>query len=64
MFADFLIALIMLTNFTLVVTNRVDKAIQLAVLQGIILGVLPMTMGLWRVPHIVLMSAAAVAVKG
>jgi hydrogenase-4 component E len=64
MLADFLIALIMLTNFTLVVTNRINKAIQIAVIQGVILGVLPLTMGLWRIPHIVLMSAAAVAVKG
>jgi hydrogenase-4 component E len=64
MLADFLIALIMLTNFTLVVTNRINKAIQVAVLQGVILGVLPLAMGLWRIPHIVLMAAAAVAVKG
>lgn len=62
--ADVLIALIMLTNFTLVVTNRIQKAIQLAVLQGIILGLLPLAMGLWRVPHIVLMCVAAIAVKG
>ena len=33
MLADFLVALIMLTNFTLVVTNRINKAIQIAVLQ-------------------------------
>jgi hydrogenase-4 component E len=64
MLADFLIALIMLTNFTLVVTNRINKAIQVAVIQGVILGVLPLAMGLWRIPHIVLMAAAAVAVKG
>jgi hydrogenase-4 component E len=64
MLADFLIALIMLTNFTLVVTNRINKSIQVAVLQGVILGVLPLAMGLWRIPHIVLMAAAAVAVKG
>lgn len=64
MLADFLVALIMLTNFTLVVTNRINKAIQIAVLQGIILGVMPLAMGLWRIPHIILMSAAAVAVKG
>jgi hydrogenase-4 component E len=64
MLSDFLIALIMLTNFTLVVTNRINKAIQVAVLQGVILGVLPLAMGLWRIPHIVLMAAAAVTVKG
>lgn len=64
MLADFLVALIMLTNFTLVVTNRINKAIQIAVFQGIILGVMPLAMGLWRIPHIILMSAAAVAVKG
>jgi len=64
MLADMLIALVMLTNFTLVVTNRINKSIQVAVLQGVILGVLPLAMGLWRIPHIVLMAAAAVAVKG
>jgi len=64
MLADVLIALVMLTNFTLVVTNRINKSIQVAVLQGVILGVLPLAMGLWRIPHIVLMAAAAVAVKG
>jgi hydrogenase-4 component E len=64
MLADVLIALIMLTNFTLVVTNRIQKAIQLAVLQGIILGLLPLAMGLWRIPHIILMSVAAIVVKG
>ena len=64
MLADILIALIMLTNFTLVVTNRINKAIQMAVLQGVLLGLLPLAMGLWRIPHIVLMAAAAVAVKG
>ena len=36
----------------------------MAVLQGVLLGVLPLAMGLWRIPHIVLMAAAAVAVKG
>ena len=64
MLADFLIALIMLTNFTLVVTNRISKAIQVAVFQGVMLGVLPLAMGLWRIPHIILMSVAAVTVKG
>jgi hydrogenase-4 component E len=64
MLSDFLIAMIMLTNFTLVVTSRINKAIQLAVLQGVILGVLPLAMGLWRIPHIILMAAAAVTVKG
>ena len=64
MLADFLIALIMLTNFSLVTTSRINKSIQFAALQGVLLGLLPLTMGLWRIPHIVLMAAAAVAVKG
>lgn len=64
MLSDFLIALVMLTNFTLVASNRINKTIQVAVLQGVILGLLPLAMGLWRIPHIVLMAAAAVTVKG
>jgi hydrogenase-4 component E len=64
MLADFLIALVMLTNFTLVASSRINKTIQAAVMQGVILGLLPLAMGLWRYPHIVLMAAAAVTVKG
>lgn len=64
MLADFLIALIMLTNFTLVTASRINKAVQVAVLQGVLLGALPLAMGLWRHPHIVLMAAAAITVKG
>lgn len=64
MLSDFLIALTMLTNFSLVTTSRINKAIQIAVVQGILLGLLPLTMGLWRIPHIVLMAALAVTVKG
>ncbi len=64
MLSDSLIALIMLTNFSLVTTSRINKAIQIAVLQGIILGLLPLAMGLWRIPHIILMAAAAITVKG
>lgn len=64
MLAGFLIALTMLTNFALVTTSRINKAIQIAVIQGIILGVLPLAMGLWRIPHIVFMAVLAVSVKG
>ena len=49
---------------SLVAANRIDKAIQTAVLQGVLLGLLPLAMGLWRIPHIVLMAAATIAVKG
>lgn len=61
---DFLIAWIMLTNFTLVATSRINKAIQVAAAQGILLGLMPLPMGLGRHPHILVMSAAAIAVKG
>jgi len=64
MFCDSLIALTMLTNFALVTTSRVAKVIQLAVLQGIILGALPLAMGLGVHPHILAMALCAVAVKG
>lgn len=63
MFRDFLIALIMLTNFTLVATSRINKAIQLTVVQGVLLGLLPIAMGLGRHVHILLMVAAAITVK-
>jgi hydrogenase-4 component E len=64
MLADLLIALVLLTNFTLVSASRINKTIQVAVFQGVLLGLLPLAMGLWREPHIVLMAASAVAVKG
>jgi len=63
MFRDFLIALLMLTNFTLVATSRINKAIQVTVIQGVILGMLPIAMGLGRHVHILLMVAAAITVK-
>ena len=64
MLTDLLIALIVLTNFTLVATSRISKAIQVAVIQGVLLGLLPLAMGLGRHLHIVLMVAAAITVKG
>jgi hydrogenase-4 component E len=64
MLRDLLIALIVLTNFTLVATSRIEKAIQVAVLQGVLLGLLPLAMGLGHHWHILLMVVAAVAVKG
>jgi hydrogenase-4 component E len=64
MLRDFLIALIVLTNFTLVATSRINKAIQVAVLQGVLLGLLPLAMGLGGKLHILLMVASVVTVKG
>ena len=64
MLTDLLIALIVLTNFTLVTTTRINKSIQVAVVQGVLLGLLPLAMGLGRHLHILLMVAAAVGVKG
>jgi hydrogenase-4 component E len=61
---DFLIALIILSNFTLVATSRVNKSIQIAAVQGVLLGLIPLAMGLGRHVHILLMVAAAIAVKG
>ncbi len=63
MFRDFLIALLMLTNFTLVATSRINKAIQVTVVQGVLLGLLPIAMGLGRHVHILLMVGAALTVK-
>ncbi|WP_306602016.1 hypothetical protein [Geothrix sp. 21YS21S-2] len=64
MLCDLLIALTMLTNFALVTSSRVAKVVRLAVIQGIILGSLPIAMGLGRHPHILLMAVSTVAVKG
>ena len=64
MLTDLLIALIVLTNFAMTVTSRINKAIQTAVVQGVLLGLLPLAMGLGRHPHIVLMVASTVTVKG
>ena len=61
---EFLIALTMLTNFALVATSRINKAIQLAVVQGVLLGLVPLAMGLGRHLHILAVALAAVAVKG
>ena len=64
MLSELLIALIVLTNFTLAVTSRINKAIQVAVIQGVLLGLLPLAMGLGRHLHILFMVAATLAVKG
>ena len=61
---DLLIALTMLSNFSLVATSRVSKAIQFAVFQGVLLGLMPLAMGLGRHFHILLLALAAVVVKG
>lgn len=60
---EFLIALTILTNFAMVATSRVNKAIQLAVVQGILLGLIPLAMGLGRHVHILFMVIAAIVVK-
>ena len=61
---DFLIALTILSNFVMVATSRVNKAIQIAVVQGVLLGLIPLAMGLGKHLHILFMVAAAIAVKG
>ncbi|MDR3683384.1 MAG: hypothetical protein P4L11_06625 [Geothrix sp.] len=61
---DVLIALTILSNFVLVATSRVNKAIQVAVIQGVLLGLIPLAMGLGRHPHILVMVAATITVKG
>jgi len=64
MFCDFLLALAFLTNFALAVSGRINKVIQIAIFQGVLLGLIPLAMGLGRHPHIIFMALAAVAVKG
>lgn len=64
MLCDLLIAITLLTNFALSSMSRIDKVIQMAVLQGIILGLMPITMGLGNHFHIVVMSICAIVVKG
>lgn len=64
MLSDLLLALILLTNFALVAMSRINKVIQMAVTQGVILGLLPVAMGLGRHPHILVMALIAVVVKG
>ncbi len=64
MLHDLLIALTMLTNLTLVATSRIRKCVQVAALQGVLLGLLPLTLGLGRHWHILLMAVAAAVVKG
>ncbi|WP_005033567.1 hypothetical protein [Holophaga foetida] len=64
MFCDFLLALAFLTNFSLAVSGRINKVIQMAVFQGVLLGLMPIAMGLGRHFHILLMALAAIVVKG
>ncbi len=62
MFHDLLLAMVMLTNFALVATSRIGKSIQVAAIQGILLGLLLLTVGHgW---HLVLMAIAAGILKG
>jgi hydrogenase-4 component E len=61
---DFLIALTLISNFMLVATSRVNKAIQIVVIQGVLLGLIPLAMGLGKYFHILLVVLAALVVKG
>ncbi len=61
---DFLIALTLISNFMLVATSRVNKAIQIVVVQGVLLGLIPLAMGLGKYFHILLVVLAALVVKG
>ena len=61
---DLLLALIMLTNFALVATSRIAKSIQIAALQGILLGLLLLTVGHGWHLHLTLMAVAAGVLKG
>ena len=61
---DFLIALTLISNFMLVATSRVNKAIQIVVVQGVLLGLIPLAMGLGKYIHILLVVIAALVVKG
>lgn len=64
MFSDLLIALTLLVNFAICSTSRIQKLFQLAVVQGVILGLMPLAMGLGRHLHIILMALLAIAIKG
>ena len=61
---DLLLAMIMLTNFALVATSRIAKSIQVAALQGLLLGLLLLTVGHGWHLHLVLMALAAGIMKG
>lgn len=62
MLHDLLLAMVMLTNFALVATSRIAKSIQVAALQGILLGLLLLTVGHgW---HLIFMAVAAGLLKG
>jgi hydrogenase-4 component E len=61
-FHDLLLAMVMLTNFALVATSRIGKSIQVAAIQGLLLGLLLLTVGTgW---HLILMAIAAGILKG
>lgn len=64
MIHDLLLAMIMLTNFALVATSRIAKSIQIAALQGVLLGLLLLTVGHGWHFHLALMAVAAGILKG
>jgi hydrogenase-4 component E len=62
-FADQLLVLVLLLNFLMLGTSRVNVAIRAVALQGIALGLLPALMHRFSL-HMVLISAGMVLVKG
>jgi hydrogenase-4 component E len=61
---NLLLALVMLTNFLLVGTGRISKAISVAALQGAILGLLMLVVHHdWKI-HVVLVAVATMVFKG
>lgn len=61
---NIIIVLIVLTNFGIVTANRINRIIQIVIIQGILLGLLPVTMGIWRHNHILLIVCATIITKG
>jgi len=61
---NLLLAAIMLINFMLVTTGRVHKCIQLAAVQGGLLGLVLLVMQEHWAWHVVLMAVSTIAIKG
>ncbi len=61
---NLLLALVMLTNFLLVGTSRIGKAISVAALQGVALGALMLVVRHRLHVYVVLVAVATMAIKG
>jgi hydrogenase-4 component E len=60
---DTLLLLVLLTDLALLVTDRLSGSIRLVALQGVLLGLVPLTLANGLTPHLAIIVAGTIAIK-